>query len=305
MPALDPHALAPGRALRLAAMVARDRGISEPVEPLRRGTNHVFRAGDVVLRVAPESADVAGQVALARWLAAEGFPVAAPLADPEIRAARRSASGTTSARTRIVRSTSSGLGAVVARLHRIQPARLNGVVPLAFCGDAAWLRVEQRLEAAEAANLVDAEGLVALRQAGVALRGWHERARRGELVVCHGDVHPHNVLMRDDEVVIISWDAICTGPPAWDHAPLMTWAERWRSSSGLSRLRARLWRRPARVPARPGAGSAAAPRPHAQHHPARRERPGRGRRGGEAHALLAGRSRRAGVDALMSRLAPS
>jgi Ser/Thr protein kinase RdoA (MazF antagonist) len=47
------------------------------------------------------------------------------------------------------------------------------------------------------------------------------------LVVCHGDVHPRNVLMRGDDVVIIDWDAICLGPPAWDHAALMTWADRW------------------------------------------------------------------------------
>jgi thiamine kinase-like enzyme len=47
------------------------------------------------------------------------------------------------------------------------------------------------------------------------------------LVVCHGDVHPQNVLMRGDDVMIIDWDAICLGPPAWDHAALMTWADRW------------------------------------------------------------------------------
>jgi thiamine kinase-like enzyme len=100
-------------------------------------------------------------------------------------------------------------------------------VALPFCGDAAWLAVEQRIAAVEAANLVDAEGLAALRRACLELRGWRERARREPLVVCHGDVHPRNVLMRGDEVVIIDWDAICIGPPAWDHAALMTWADRW------------------------------------------------------------------------------
>jgi thiamine kinase-like enzyme len=73
----------------------------------------------------------------------------------------------------------------------------------------------------------DADGLAALRRACVALRGWRERARQDTLVVSHGDVHPRNVLMRGDEVVIIDWDAICVGPPAWDHAALMTWTERW------------------------------------------------------------------------------
>jgi thiamine kinase-like enzyme len=79
----------------------------------------------------------------------------------------------------------------------------------------------------ESADLVDADGLAALRSACVALRGWHDRARQDVLVVCHGDVHPRNVLMRGDDVVLIDWDAICLGPPAWDHAALMTWADRW------------------------------------------------------------------------------
>jgi hypothetical protein len=33
-------------------------------------------------------------------------------------------------------------------------------------------------------------------------------------------------------VVIIDWDAICLGPRAWDHAALMTWADRWGGAPG-------------------------------------------------------------------------
>ena len=33
--------------------------------------------------------------------------------------------------------------------------------------------------------------------------------------------------LRGDEAAIIDWDATCLGPPAWDHAALMTWAARW------------------------------------------------------------------------------
>jgi thiamine kinase-like enzyme len=75
--------------------------------------------------------------------------------------------------------------------------------------------------------VVGGDDIAALRRACVALRDWQSRARRDTLVACHGDVHPQNVLMRDDEVVIIDWDSICLGPPAFDHAALMTWAERW------------------------------------------------------------------------------
>jgi hypothetical protein len=41
---LDPHRLAPDRAMRLAAMVARRHGIKDPIQPLRTGANYVFRA---------------------------------------------------------------------------------------------------------------------------------------------------------------------------------------------------------------------------------------------------------------------
>jgi len=208
-------------------MVARRHGINDPIQALRTGANHVFRAGDVVVRVAPRSADVSSQVALARWLVSEGFPVAAPLADADVvDDAKVSLWEYIHADERRPIDFEQ-LGGVVARLHRVAPARLKEVVALPFCGDAAWLAVEQNLALAEAANVVDADGLAALKRECVALRGWQERARREVLVVCHGDVHPRNVLMRGDHVVIIDWDAICIGPPAWDHAALITWADRW------------------------------------------------------------------------------
>jgi Ser/Thr protein kinase RdoA (MazF antagonist) len=212
--------------MELATMAARRHGIKDSIRLFRAGSNHVFRAGEVVVRVAPPSADVSGQVALGRWLVAEGFPVAAPLADAdEVGPAKVSLWEYVDADERPIDF--GQLGEVVARLHRVSPARLSDVVALPFCGDASWLAVEQNLALAEVANVVDAEGMAALRRESVALRDWHERARRDNHVVCHGDVHPRNVLMRGDDVVIIDWDSICLGPPAWDHAPLMTWAERW------------------------------------------------------------------------------
>ena len=49
----------------------------------------------------------------------------------------------------------------------------------------------------------------------------------GESVVCHGDVHPGNVMMVDDGVALLDWDLMCLAPPGWDHAPLLRWHERW------------------------------------------------------------------------------
>jgi hypothetical protein len=33
--------------------------------------------------------------------------------------------------------------------------------------------------------------------------------------------------MRAGRCVILDWDLVSVGPAAWDHAPLMTWGERW------------------------------------------------------------------------------
>jgi Ser/Thr protein kinase RdoA (MazF antagonist) len=51
-------------------------------------------------------------------------------------------------------------------------------------------------------------------------------------VVCHGDVHPGNVLMTADGPVLLDWDLLCWAPAAWDHAPLLRWADRWGGSAG-------------------------------------------------------------------------
>jgi Ser/Thr protein kinase RdoA (MazF antagonist) len=228
----DAEHLSDEQAARVAVVVARRHGIVEPVRPLRASANHVFRAGEVVVRVAPRSADVVGQVALARWLIAEGFPVAAPLTDPEV------LDGVQLSLWQHIDADASRpidfeqLGELIARLHRVDPGRLKGVVDLPFCGDAAWLAVEANLELAQAAAPVDLEGLAALREECAKLRGWQQRAQCEDLVVCHGDVHPQNVLMSDDNVVIIDWDAICLAPRAFDHAALMTWDERWGGAPG-------------------------------------------------------------------------
>ena len=63
--------------------------------------------------------------------------------------------------------------------------------------------------------------------------GWGETVAVAPQVVCHGDVHPGNVLMSADGPVVIDWDMVCAAPAAWDHAALLTWEERWGGTPGL------------------------------------------------------------------------
>src|SRR5262249_41941473 len=37
----------------------------------------------------------------------------------------------------------------------------------------------------------------------------------------------------DEGPVLFDWDLMCRGPAAWDHAPLMTWTERWGGAAGI------------------------------------------------------------------------
>ena len=51
-------------------------------------------------------------------------------------------------------------------------------------------------------------------------------------VVCHGDVHPGNVVMTADGPVLLDWDLLCAAPAGWDHAMLLRlprwgWPARW------------------------------------------------------------------------------
>src|SRR4051794_36524081 len=137
--------LADAEAARVAGAAARQHGIKAPIELLRAGANHVFRAGDAVVRVAPSTADVSGQIALARWLSTEGFSVAAPLGDAAVvEGAQVSLWEYVPADVRRPVDYEQ-LGDVVARLHRVPPSRVQDLVALRFCGDAAWLAIDRRL----------------------------------------------------------------------------------------------------------------------------------------------------------------
>jgi len=208
-----------------AAEAASRLGLSGPPVLLRSGANHVFRVGDGVVRVTAGNVDVRAHVALIRWLAAEGLPVPTPIADPlTINGFHVTAWEYVDTHRPIDYRQ---LGVAIGTLHGLSPAAVGRMVPLPWCADAPWLQLEANLEIAAHVGVVSGDDIDALRNAVGELEGWGEIARGEELVVCHGDLHPSNLGMRDETAVVLDWDAICLGPAAWDHVALMTWAERW------------------------------------------------------------------------------
>jgi Ser/Thr protein kinase RdoA (MazF antagonist) len=198
----------------VAGKAADEWGLPVPAL-LRAGMSSVYVAGDVVLRVSTE----APSIELAGVLSAAGVHVPLP-----VRAAPIVVDGlAVTAWERLVAVDAQAdwreVGRMVATVHAL-PA--DGIpVPLPRCDEFPWWQFDELVD--DVGDLVDAAAMAGLRATIDRHRGW-ERWVDG--VVCHGDVHPHNVVMTASGPALLDWDTMCLGPPGWDHAMLLRLA-RW------------------------------------------------------------------------------
>jgi Ser/Thr protein kinase RdoA (MazF antagonist) len=214
--------------LQAASAAAGALGLTSP-QPLRSGMNALFACDDVILRVGRTNAPAALAVQLAHHLTDAGIPVPLPATDRAFEVGELSVTA-----WKRIESTGEpvdweAVGRSVARLHELPPLSLPVAVPLPFPTSFPWWRFDALL--ADARPQLDPPALVGLERAIERRRGWFDPDRLA-LVVCHGDVHPGNVMMSADGVVLLDWDLACLGPRAWDHAPMMTWASRWGGRPG-------------------------------------------------------------------------
>ena len=221
-------------------MLARDAAArwGLPVPGLLRvGMNALFTAGpDVVIRVGKPTSDPQGAIRLAGVLSAHGVRtprfvcdrpvVLGPLAATAIEYHDQAAS--------LSPLDWAEVGAMVARVHAVAPSEVDGFYPVPHCSTFPWWDLHGLL--AEVNDLLDPPARSGLQAALHRHAGWYDNWRSpGEtgVVLCHGDVHPGNVLVTPDGPMLIDWDLLCTGPAAWDHAPLMTWTQRWGGEAGV------------------------------------------------------------------------
>jgi aminoglycoside phosphotransferase (APT) family kinase protein len=184
--------------------------------------NAIFAAGDVVLRVSAPTAPAMASIELTDVLAEAGLRVPTPARHEVVEVDDVSV-------TAWVRLVPSGdpidwvaVGRMVRVVHDLDPAMLPDSVPLPRASAFPWWDFDELL--GRVSDLIDPsarEGLVAALDRH---RGWEDF---DHAVVCHGDVHPGNVVMDARGPVLIDWDLLCSAPPGWDHAPMLTWAERW------------------------------------------------------------------------------
>ena len=214
-----------------AAEAAATRwGLPAPVL-LRLGMNGTFAAGDdVVLRVSRPSAPAEQALWLADELARHGVRVPAQARDDVVVHAGLAV-------VAVERVHPAGevdwaaVGAMVAGVHTLDRSSIAGRYPLPWCGSFPWWDFDALL--AEVGPALDAAAHDALRSSVERCYPLIAATRDEPGVVCHGDVHPGNVLPTGDGPVLLDWDLLCRGPIAWDHGPLMTWTERWGGEPGI------------------------------------------------------------------------
>jgi len=187
----------------------------------------LYRAGDVVVRVVPGEQDVERVLWLAEALIARDVRVARHVRSPYV------AEGAAVFALELlheVRPTDwRRVGEMVRRVHDWPVDEVMPHHALPRAADFPWWQVETIL--AEVDDLLDGGAREGLGAAIAAHGDWRDRTTA--LVVCHGDVHPGNVLQTDDGPVLLDWDLLSLAPAAWDHAPMLTWEHRWGGEAGM------------------------------------------------------------------------
>lgn len=215
-------------AARVAERQAVVWGLGEPVL-LRHGMNSLFLAGGVVLRVGSATAPAAASHALVRWLIDAGVPTV-----PPVDGLTADVDGFAVTAWRFVRETRGAvdwraIGDAVRRVHSLDAGSAPAEYPIPEPAVFPWWHFDAMI--ADVEGEIDARALEGLRSAIERHRGWEARVRDGA-VLCHGDVHPGNVLVSDRGALLVDWDLMCVAHPAWDHAMLTTYADRWGGDAG-------------------------------------------------------------------------
>lgn len=221
-----------GAAGRLAERVAVDFGFPAPTL-LKLGMNAIFHAGDVVLRISHLNGPGDSAYALADVLTEAGVVVARPAHDRIVVVDEESSMTVTAWQHVASRAGGVDWVAVGAMVGQVRALGIDAVpvgYPVPLCTSYPWWRFDDVL--ADVAGEIDADALAGIQRAVDEHGGWLDAAGSVDRwVLCHGDVHPANVIAGRNGPVIIDWDLLCVGPPGWDHAPLQSMVERWGARS--------------------------------------------------------------------------
>jgi Ser/Thr protein kinase RdoA (MazF antagonist) len=195
------------------------------------GMNGIFTAGDdVLLRVSRPTAPAAEAIWLADFLTREGLRVPQYLRNDSYATEDHSVFAIAAIEA-VGPIDWASVGEMIALLHRVDPNEVAAGYPMPFSGDFPWWHFESLMN--DAGSDLDASSRAAIAAAIARSLPLLDEQRGRNGVVCHGDVHPGNVLQSEHGPVVLDWDLVCRGAVSWDHAPLMTWTERWGGAPGV------------------------------------------------------------------------
>lgn len=221
-------------ARQLAERTARELGLPAP-SLTNAGMNAIFGCGDVVVRVSHVNGPPSSAYDLADVLTAAGVRVAHPAAGRPVVTQPDSAFETTAPLVATVwefvptvdaEADWAEVGAMVRLVSKVPLMKVPGDYPLPLCTSYPWWQFDDLL--ADVADEIDEPARRGLVAAVERHRGWVDTSGGTEAwVLCHGDVHPYNVIAGPVGPVIIDWDLLCVGPPGWEHGPLRSMVQRW------------------------------------------------------------------------------
>lgn len=208
---------------RVAAEQAAEWQLPAP-RLLRHGMNSLYLAGATVIRVGAATAPAETSHRLAHWLIGHGIPTIEPsdgcCADVDglavsgwqfVPESRRAVDW-------------EAVGAAVRAVHSLPIVDVPDGYPVPWASSFGWWQFDDML--ADVAGEIDAAAFDGLSAAIERNRGWDSRIRT-DPVLCHGDVHPGNVLMSGRGAMLVDWDLLCVADPAWDHGMISVYADRW------------------------------------------------------------------------------
>lgn len=214
---------------RVASTAAAHWSLPAPA-PMRRGMNALYAAGDAVIRIGQATADPALLHALVDVMSSHGVPTLTPL-----RGASMVVDGVAATGWHRIRNVERSIdwvavGRAVRDVHRVATTSIPEGFPLPSPTSFPWWQFDDML--AEVRGEVDAPAFDGLAAVVDRAAGWRDAIADGT-VLCHGDVHPGNVLMSSRGALLVDWDLMAVANPAWDHAMLTTYAVRWGGDEGV------------------------------------------------------------------------
>ncbi len=220
-PIVDPVAAA-----QAAHVAAEALGLSPPT-PVRVGMNAIHRSGDVALRVSLPTVDAAVSLELAAFWRRRGLRVPNPIGPGPV-----SHGGLQVTAWEWIEESDGpidweAVGAAIRTVHATPAEDLPDGVPLPSPVMFPWWDFDALLS--RTAREIDGSARAGLVAAVERHRDW---STFDDVVVCHGDLQPGNVITTPEGPVVIDWDLLCAAPPGWDHGPLITWETRWGGAPG-------------------------------------------------------------------------